>query len=70
MKKIISFIFILAIAAALLSFVQFSQVQIISALIFLSIICGTLFYWQFRLGFAFAGIAVLLAARLVDGAVL
>ena len=29
-------------------------------------ICGTLFYWQFRLTFAFGGIAVLLAANLID----
>ena len=65
-KNGIIFILILAVAACLLYFAQFSPAQILSSLIFLSIICGTLFYWQFRLGFAFAGIAVLLAARLVD----
>lgn len=65
-KNAIIFALILAVAAFLLICAQFSRAQILSALIFLSIICGTLFYWQFRLGFAFSGIAILLAARLVD----
>jgi Na+/H+ antiporter NhaD/arsenite permease-like protein len=30
------------------------------------IICGTLFYWKFRLGFAFSGLAVLLGTNLLD----
>lgn len=57
---------ILTGTAFLLSFFNFTQPQIISSLIFLLIICGTLFYWQFRVTFAFAGIATLLATRLLD----
>ncbi len=66
MKKPLSFIAVLAIAGILLAFCQFTPKQIISTLVFLSVICGTLLYWQFRLTFAFGGIAVLLAANLLD----
>lgn len=53
-------------AAVLLSAVGFSPQQVISTAIFLMIICGTLFYWKFRLAFAFVGIAVLLGTKLLD----
>ncbi|MBI4394890.1 MAG: anion permease [Candidatus Omnitrophica bacterium] len=46
--------------------VGFTRDQVISTAIFLLIICGTLFYWPFRVTFAFAGIATLLATRLLD----
>jgi Na+/H+ antiporter NhaD/arsenite permease-like protein len=49
-----------------LNAVGFTRDQIISTAIFLVIICGTLFYWQFRVTFAFAGIATLLATKLLD----
>jgi len=49
-----------------LAWQNFSSQQIISTLVFLSVICGTLFYWPFRLSFAFGGIAVLLATNLID----
>src|SRR3989338_6601356 len=49
-----------------LNHVGFTRPQVIATAIFLMIICGTLFYWQFRVTFAFAGIATLLATRLVD----
>lgn len=57
---------ILALAATLLSFAGFSKNQVISTVIFLMVICGTLFYWKFRLAFAFSGIAVLLATGLLN----
>ena len=44
----------------------FSSKQITATLVFLTILCGTLFYWKFRLGFAFAGLAILLGASLID----
>lgn len=44
----------------------FTRDQVISTGIFLLIICGTLFYWPFRVTFAFAGIGILLATRLLD----
>ena len=49
-----------------LSHVGFTSKQIISTCIFLMIICGTLFYWKFRLAFAFGGITTLLATNLLD----
>src|SRR3989338_9180840 len=52
--------------AFLLAKIGFTREQVISASIFLLIICGTLFYWQFRVTFAFAGIATLLATKLLD----
>lgn len=57
---------ILTAAAVMLSFVGFSSQQVISTVIFLAILCGTLFYWKFRLTFAFGGIAILLATKLLD----
>ena len=44
----------------------FNIQQTLATLIFFMIICGTLFYWKFRLAFAFVGVAVLLGAKLLD----
>lgn len=57
---------ILILTAVLLSAAGFNSKQVISTAIFLMIICGTLFYWKFRLAFAFVGIAVLLGTKLLD----
>ncbi len=57
---------ILAGTGILLALASFTPKQIIATLIFLTIICGTLFYWKFRLSFAFAGLAILLGANLLD----
>jgi Na+/H+ antiporter NhaD/arsenite permease-like protein len=57
---------ILIVTAIALTFVGFTTKQILSTLVFLMIICGTLFYWKFRLGFAFSGLAVLLGTNLLD----
>lgn len=65
-KKPLSILAILGVTALGLLAVRFSTAQIISTLVFLTIICGTLFYWQFRLAFAFGGIAILLATNLLD----
>jgi Na+/H+ antiporter NhaD/arsenite permease-like protein len=40
--------------------------QALSVSIFLASILGTLFFWEFRLSFAFLGTAVLLASRTID----
>lgn len=66
LKKPISFLAVLAGTGFFLGLNQFSTPQIISTLVFLTVICGTLFYWQFRLTFAFAGIAILLSTNLID----
>jgi len=58
---------VILIGAAIgLTAVGFTSKQVISTLIFLMILCGTLFYWKFRLTFAFGGIAILLGAGLLD----
>lgn len=44
----------------------FTTKQTIATLVFLTILCGTLFYWKFRLAFALSGLAVLLATKLID----
>ena len=66
MKKPLSILAILVGTALGLAFAKFTTAQIISTLVFLLVISGTLFYWQFRLSFAFGGIAVLLATNLID----
>ncbi|MBI1977709.1 MAG: hypothetical protein HYS55_03040 [Candidatus Omnitrophica bacterium] len=53
-------------SAFLLAKIGFTRDQVISSAIFLLVICGTLFYWQFRVTFAFAGIAILLGTKLLD----
>ena len=40
--------------------------QQLATLVFLSLIIGTLFFWQYRLAFAFGGVAVLLTTHLID----
>ena len=52
--------------AFFLSKIGFTRDQVLATAIFLVIICGTLFYWQFRVTFAFAGIAILLLTKLID----
>jgi Na+/H+ antiporter NhaD/arsenite permease-like protein len=44
----------------------FTSKQIIATLVFSTILCGTLFYWKFRLAFALSGLAILLATNLLD----
>jgi len=56
---------LIAMTAALFS-LGFSVQQVVATDIFLMILCGTLFYWKCRLAFAFAGVAVLLGAKLID----
>ena len=56
----------LIVSGILLSVIGFNPRQIVSSLVFLIILCGTLFYWKFRLAFAFLGIAVLLVTKLLD----
>ncbi|MBI3307715.1 MAG: anion permease [Candidatus Omnitrophica bacterium] len=57
---------IIAVTTVVLAHVGFTAKQIISTDIFLMILCGTLFYWKFRVSFAFSGIAILLGANLLD----
>lgn len=65
-RKQLSILAILVISGFLLAWCRFSIEQIVATLVFLSVICGTLFYWQFRLSFAFGGLAILLATNLLD----
>jgi len=57
---------ILAVACLGLNILGFTLEQVLASVIFLMILCGTLFYWKFRLAFALAGIALLLGAKLLD----
>lgn len=57
---------ILASTAVALSWLGFTVKQVIATDIFLMIICGTLCYWKFRLGFALMGLSILLGAKLID----
>ena len=56
---------LLALTAVFLNAVGFEPKQILATSVFLLVICGTLFYWKFRLAFAFSGIALLLGAHLI-----
>lgn len=65
-KKIGSLIAVDLLIAIWLAAVGLSLPQVIATVLFLTIIGGTLTYWQRRLSFAFVGIAVLLALGLLD----
>lgn len=58
--------FILALTTAGLISVGFTPKQIIATDVFIMTLCGTLFYWRYRLSFAFFGITILLATNLID----
>lgn len=66
MKNNLIILGILTGTGLLVKFLGFTDQQTIATLVFLSILLGTLFYWKFRLFFAFTGLSVLLAAKLVD----
>ncbi|MBI3317043.1 MAG: hypothetical protein HYZ85_03435 [Candidatus Omnitrophica bacterium] len=65
-KTPLIFLSILSVVGILSQASGFSFKQIVSTLVFLTVLCGTLFYWKFRLAFACAGIAILLALGLMD----
>jgi len=65
-KKPLIIVSILVVSGILLSACDFTREQVLATLVFLTVICGTLFYWKFRLAFAFGGLSVLLAAKLLD----
>jgi Na+/H+ antiporter NhaD/arsenite permease-like protein len=67
MTKVLSFFgLVAATAGALLFCGMFNAQQILSMLIFSTFIYGTLLFGEFRLAFAFGGIALLLAFGLLD----
>ncbi len=66
MKQLPWFFGLLGAVIAIASWAQLTPQQILALSVFASFILGTLFYWQFRLAFAFVGVAVLLLLRLVD----
>ena len=65
-RKISGLVFFDALLGLWLWMVHLSPAQIISTLIFFTIIGGTLTYWARRLSFALIGIAILLGLRLLD----
>lgn len=54
------------LAAGLMWIANFPSSHLIASTVFLAIICGTLFFWRFRLAYAFGGLSVLLACNLID----
>jgi Na+/H+ antiporter NhaD/arsenite permease-like protein len=66
MRKGTAYLLIILAISAVSYSVGFSRPQIISLSIFFMIIFGTLFFWPFRLPFAFIGISLLLAFGLLD----
>lgn len=66
MQRVVAF-FVLVGAVALVSWRSgLTPQQVLSVTVFSGFIVGTLLYWPFRLAFAFGGVAILLAAGLVD----
>lgn len=64
--KILGLFGFLLLVGLWLNSVGLSSAQIQASIVFLSIIGGTLLYWERRLFFAFAGIAILLTLKLLD----
>lgn len=66
MKKLLSFIGLLAAILATCRATQLTTQQALAVGIFSSFILGTLFYWSFRLAFAFVGMMLLLTFQVID----
>ena len=66
MKKFLGFLALLALVTGLSIAAHLSRPQVFAVSIFASFILGTLFYWQFRLAFAFIGMTLLLTGRVID----
>ena len=63
----LTFLFTLALALGFLSYASgMNQHQCLSVAIFSASILGTLFFWDFRLSFAFIGTSVLLMTKTID----
>ena len=65
-KTPLIFVAVVVLSFFIFRMIGFSMNQTLSSCIFLTILCGTLFYWPFRVTFAFIGIATLLATNLLD----
>ena len=66
MKSLVWFFGLLAAVVGCAVAARLNSSQILAVTVFAGFILGTLFYWQFRLAFAFSGIAVLLGLKLID----
>ncbi|MFH1269719.1 MAG: SLC13 family permease, partial [Candidatus Omnitrophota bacterium] len=66
MKKFVLLISISSGLGILTRYIGLNPHQALAVSIFSSSILGTLFFWDFRLSFAFLGAAVLLATRTID----
>lgn len=64
--RALAYLAIAASAAAAAALAGLDGRQVLATAIFVGFIAGTLIYWKFRLGFALAGVAVLLAAGVLD----
>jgi len=64
--KFFALFFIAAGAGLLGSLVGLNNQQAVAISVFLASVLGTLFFWEFRLGFVFIGTSVLLATRTID----
>ncbi|MEM2904188.1 MAG: SLC13 family permease [Candidatus Bathyarchaeia archaeon] len=64
--KVAGFVASVAVAVAVSSLLGLRNDQVASLTVFSSMILGTLFFWGFRLAFAFLGLAALLGLGLLD----
>ena len=63
---VISFFLVLIVMYALLSCLRLSTNQMISVLVFVSTVAGTLLFWNFRLAFALGGVGALMASKILS----
>ena len=66
MRRALAYVTIVGAAAGVAALARLEPRQVLATTIFVGFIAGTLLYWKFRLGFALAGVAVLLAAGVLD----
>jgi len=66
MTKALAYIGVVGLISLIAAFSGFTTDQVLAIAVFVGFIAGTLFYWPFRLAFAFAGISILLGAHLLD----
>ena len=66
MKRVLGFVGGVAILIALAWVADLTRTQITAVAIFSSLIFATLFFWSYRLSFAFLALCVLLGTGLLD----
>lgn len=66
LRRVPVYLLLVSLAGVLAAIFGLNRDQVISITVFVTIVLGALFFWRFRLAFAFLGLAILLALGLTN----